>query len=128
LDNRCTFKKSERISTQREIDCLFKQGDAFISYPLRIIYLKQKPFSGETVSVLISVPKKKIKCAVKRNRIKRLIRETYRLNKMSLIQYCREKETNMLIAFIFIGNELSRWKEMEAAMQKAFHILKDKIE
>ena len=128
MDNRCTFKKSERISTQREIDCLFKQGDAFISYPLRIIYLKQKPFSGETVSVLISVPKKKIKCAVKRNRIKRLIRETYRLNKMSLIQYCREKETNMLIAFIFIGNELSRWKAMEAAMQKAFQILIEKAE
>jgi len=128
LDNRHTFKKPERISFQREIDCLFKQGNAFISYPLRVVYLKQKPLSGATVSVLIGVPKKKIKHAVKRNRMKRLIREAYRTNKAALIQYLMEKESGLLIAFLFIGNELSRQKEMETAMQKALMILKEKTE
>jgi len=126
--NQFTFKKAERISSQREIDCLFNQGDSFISYPLRVIYMKQKPFSGAAVSVLISVPKKKFKQAVKRNRMKRLIREAYRLNKKSLIQHCQEKENGLLIAFLYVGNELCQWKEMESVMQKVLLVLKEKME
>ena len=128
MDNQCTLKKPERISAQREIDRLFSHGGTFVSYPLRIVYLKQMPFSGAKVSILISTPKKKFKHAVKRNLMKRLIREAYRLNKTSLIEYCQEKETGFIIAFIFIGNELCPWKEIEAAMQKAIHILKEKTE
>ena len=128
MDNRLTFKKEERISIQREIECLFKQGDAFISYPLRVVYVTQKPLSGSTVAILVSVPKKKFKRAVKRNRMKRLIREAYRLNKTALIRHCQEKESGMLIAFLFIGNEMCQWKEMEAAMQKSLDTLKEKIE
>ena len=128
MDNRFTFKKAERISYQKEIERLFKEGNSFISYPLRVIYLEQKPFSGATVSVLISVPKKKFKHAVKRNRMKRLIREAYRLNKIALIQLLQEKKSGLLIAFLFIGNELCPWKEMETAMQKALNTLKEKTE
>lgn len=128
MDNRRTFKKPERISIQREIDRLFKEGDTFISYPLRIVYLEQKPFSGATVSVLTSVPKKRIKRAVNRNRIKRLMREAYRLNKTALIRHYQEKESGLLIAFLFIGNELCQWEKMEAAMQNVFNMLKEKTE
>jgi len=124
LDNRCTFNKTERISLQREIDSLFKQGKVFTSYPLRVFFLEQKPFSGATVSFLVSVPKKKFKCAVKRNRMKRLIREAYRLNKFSLIENYKEKESGLLIAFIFIGDELCDWKEIETAMHKTLNLLK----
>ena len=126
MDSQFTLKKAERISFQKEIDRLFKEGGAFISYPLRIVYLEQKPFSGATVSILISVSKKRFKRAVKRNRMKRLIRETYRLNKASLIQHYREKESGLLIAFLFIGNELCHRNEIETAMRKAFGILKEK--
>ena len=126
MDNRLTLKKTERISCQKEIDSLFNSGNAFISYPLRVVYLEQKPFSGATVSVLVSVPKKKFKRAVKRNRMKRLIREAYRQKKAELIKHCREKDSGLLIAFLFIGNELCRWKEIETAMDKALCILKEK--
>ena len=126
MDNQFTLKKTERISFRKEIDCLFKQGDSFISYPLRVVYLEQKPLSRATVSVFISVPKKRIRHAVRRNRIKRLIREAYRLNKTSLIQHFREKESGLLIAFLFIGNELCQWKELEAVLWKVLNILKEK--
>ena len=126
MDNQHTFKKAERLSLKKEIDGLFKQGESFISYPLRIVYLKQKPLLGEKVSVLISVPKRKIKLAVKRNRLKRLIREAFRLNKSSLIRHCEEKESGLIIAFLFIGNDLYGWKEIETALQKALVVLKEK--
>jgi len=128
LDNQLTFKKNERVSGKKEIDWLFKQGDAFISYPLRIVYVKQKPLPEPTVAILVSVPKKKFKRAVQRNRMKRLIKEAYRLNKTALIRHCQEKESSLLIAFLYIGNELCQWKEMEAAMQKSLDTLKEKIE
>ena len=126
MDKRCTFNKKERISFKKEIDLLFKQGEAFTSFPFRVVFLEQKPFSGATVSVLISVPKRKFKRAVKRNRMKRLVREAYRLNKTSLIEHFQEKESGLLIAFLFIGNELYHWKEIEAAIQKALKILIEK--
>ena len=128
MDNQFTLKKNERVSGKKELDCLFEQGDAFISYPLRIVYVKQKPLSEPTVAILVSVPKKKFKRAVQRNRMKRLIREAYRLNKTALIRYCQEKESSLLIAFLYIGNEMCQWKEMEAAMQKSLDTLKEKIE
>lgn len=126
MNNRRTLKKEERISAQKEVNLLFEKGNAFVSYPLRIVYLEQKPFLGATVSVVVSVSKKKFKRAVKRNRMKRLVRESYRLNKTPLIQHLQEKESGLLIAFLFIGKELCGFKEMEDAMRKALGILKEK--
>ncbi|GHT16439.1 ribonuclease P protein component [Bacteroidia bacterium] len=127
MDNRYTFKKEERISAQREIDLLFEKGISFISYPLRVVYFQKKTFSGADASVLISVPKKKFKKAVYRNRLKRLIRESYRLNKMPLLNQLQEKDCGLLIAFLFVGKELSGFKEIETAVIKALASLKEKI-
>jgi len=118
LDNK-TFKKKERLSKQKEIDFLFEKGSSFVVYPLRVIYVEKQPVSGAEAAVLICVPKKKFKQAVKRNRIKRLIREAYRLNKQPLLQQLLEKEQGLLISFLFIGNELPDWKTVEGAVAKA---------
>ena len=128
MNNRVTFRKSERISLKREIDCLFQHGESFVSYPLRVVYLEQKPSSETKVSVLISVPKRKIKHAVKRNRMKRLIREAYRLNKATLIEHYKGKESGLLIAFLFIGNEICNWDIIEESVQKAIRTLVEKTE
>lgn len=128
MDKRYTFPKEERIYSQREIDTLFDRGTSFISYPLRIIYVEQKTFSGSDIAVLISVPKKKFKKATERNRLKRLIRESYRLNKIPLSEFVREKDSGLLIGFLFVGNKLISFKEMEVSMKKALAILKEKTE
>jgi len=123
LNNRDTFKKPERISKKKEICRLFLEGDSLVAHPLRVVYLKHDPSSGATISVLISVPKKNIKHAVDRNRIKRLIREAYRLNKASLIRHCQEKECGLLVSFIFIENKNCRWNEIEAALKEVLGVL-----
>jgi ribonuclease P protein component len=119
LDNRYTFRKKERISKQKEIDVLFEKGTSFTAYPLRVVYVEQQPVSGAEAAVLISVPKKRFKRAVRRNRVKRLIREAYRLNKHGLLQHLREKEKGLLIGFLFVGDELPDWKTIEGAVVKA---------
>ena len=98
---------------------MFEKGTSFTVYPLRVVYVEKQSVSGAEAAVLISVPKKKFKQAVKRNRIKRLIREAYRLNKQTFLQSLREKEKGFLIGFLFVGNELPEWKAVEGAMVKA---------
>lgn len=81
-----TFPKTERLSSVILIEKLFAGGSKSLpAFPLRIVYM---PVEGEelpAVSVLISVPKKRFKRAVKRNRVKRQIREAYRKHKYLLI-------------------------------------------
>ncbi|HPD59040.1 MAG TPA: ribonuclease P protein component, partial [Paludibacteraceae bacterium] len=71
---RFLFPKSERLNSKIKIDRLFTDGKAFLVYPLRTVYFISSENPSE-LEVLISVPKKKFKKAVHRNRIKRLIRE-----------------------------------------------------
>jgi ribonuclease P protein component len=119
LNLKNTFTKDERISRQKEIDCLFSGGSSFVAYPLRVVYVKQKPVSGAEAAVLISVPKRNFKRAVKRNRIKRLIRESYRLNKTLLTSAFAGKETGLLVAFLYIGKEVCGYNVIETAIKEA---------
>jgi ribonuclease P protein component len=123
LDNRHTFKKKERIFKQKEMDFLFEKGLSFIAYPLRVVYISRQSVSDVEAAVLISVPKKKMKRAVNRNRIKRLIRDAYRLNKQLLLPSLQEKGQELLIGFLFVGNELPDWQTVEAAVIKALTVL-----
>ena len=113
-----SFTKAERISLQREIDLLFQEGASFMAYPLRVIYVEKESFSGVPVAILISVPKKRLKRAVKRNRVKRLIRETYRLNKSALWESLHVSEKGLLIAFVYVGNEVCSFSTLNASMKK----------
>jgi len=114
------FPKSERLFLKKDIDELFDKGRSFISYPLRIVYLSDTgdslPESG--ISVLVSVPKKRIKRAVKRNRIKRLIRETFRLNKSVITERIQESE-QLHVAFMYVSNDVLPYADIEKAMIKA---------
>jgi ribonuclease P protein component len=68
-------------------------------------------------SILVSVSKKRFKRAVKRNRIKRQVREAYRKNKHRLLNFLDERNDGMAIAFIYLANELVSTDEMERLMK-----------
>jgi len=122
-----TFTKEERISGKKDIDYLFSEGKSFIVYPLRIIYVEKQLTSDIPVSILVSVSKKRFKRAVKRNRIKRLVRESYRLNKSELSNFLSQQKKALLIAFLYLNNELCSYPEMEIAMKKALSTLQEKL-
>jgi len=79
------------------------------------------------VSIMASVSKKKFKKAVKRNHLKRLIKESYRLNKNLLIEKIIDQQRSVSIGFIYLSHEEKSYHEVESAMQKALEILSTKI-
>ena len=123
---RYTLSKEERLSWKRYIDLLFAQGQSFVAFPLRVIYLPVEEEMPARASFLVSVPKKKFKRAVKRNLIKRQVREAYRVRKYELLDLLEAKGKRMLIAFLYIDKEIHPFTTMEKAMNKAINLLKEK--
>lgn len=110
-----TFGKSERLCRKILIDRLFAGGSkSILAFPIRMVYLPvEKESTPEPVSILISVPKKRFRRAVKRNRVKRQIREAYRHHKTILIDKINEKnENHLIIGFIWLGDELHESAEI----------------
>jgi ribonuclease P protein component, eubacterial len=114
-----TFRKEERISSEKEIDFLFENGSSFISYPFRIVFCSKEREEGSRFSILVSVSKRKFKRAVERNRLKRLLRESYRLNKTILENIGDEECPGLDIGFLFVGNSMPDYKQVETAVIKA---------
>ena len=117
--NNYKFRKGEKIIGENRIDSLFSEGKSFVAFPLRVVYLKTElSSSSSSISVLVSVPKKRIKSAVKRNRIKRQVREAYRLNKHYLEAATESVNHHLDIAFVFVREELMEYSIIEKGMRK----------
>lgn len=76
-----TYPKNERLKSKTTIGLLFSEGKSVSKYPLRLVYHVGEAESEEKIKVGVSVSKKYFKKAVDRNYFKRVLRETYRLNK-----------------------------------------------
>lgn len=120
--------KGERLCAQKQIDKLFSEGKSFICYPLRVVYLEKELGEGEAVgvSMMVTVSKKYFKRAVKRNRVKRLIKEVYRLNKSEFLDLANTSNCSIDIAFLFLKSELPDYAEVEKAMRKCINTLQEK--
>ncbi len=116
--NNYKFRKEEKIVGENRIDSLFIEGKSFVAFPLRVVYLKTELSLSSPLSVLVSVPKKRIKSAVKRNRIKRQVREAYRLNKYYLDTVTESIDHHLDIAFVFVREELMEYSIIEKGMRK----------
>ena len=76
-----TYPKNERLKSKTTIGLLFSEGKSVSKYPLRLVYCQAEADSEEKIKIGVSVSKKYFKKAVDRNYFKRVLRETYRLNK-----------------------------------------------
>jgi len=76
-----TYSRKDKLKSKKLIEQLFTEGKAVTAYPLRLVYLKTDFEDGSQLKTSVSVSKRLHKTAVARNRIKRLLREAYRLNK-----------------------------------------------
>lgn len=114
------FKREEKLKRQKIIGRLFKDGQSMGMYPLRLIWAPVSEKQGEApVQIAVSIPKKKFPRAVDRNRLRRQIREAYRLNKGWL--YRRQSASNQQFALmvLYVAKEPAPYAVLEAALQRA---------
>ena len=117
---RHTFRKAERLCSKKHIETLFA-GDnrSLTAYPLRAVYTETeegKIVNCKSISLLVSVSKRHFKHAVDRNRVKRLIREAYRLHKGLLLDQLPEGR-HLDLAFIWMSDELTDFPTVESKVK-----------
>lgn len=112
---RYTLGKDEKLKSKILIEQLFAEGSHVKSFPFRLIYLKTNHDSEFLISVGFSVPKRNVKLAVKRIRIKRLMRESYRKNKHAFAENINEQYVFM---FVYMAKEEINYAELELTIEK----------
>lgn len=126
-----TFGKKEKLVSKKTIDALFSGGNSrsMSAYPLRVVFMrKERNETEEPAQVMVSVSKRHFKRAVKRNRVKRQIREAYRLNKHLLYEALEQKkDTAVAMAFIWQSDELAETALITEKMQSLLSRMAEKI-
>jgi len=118
-----TFPKSERLCSKKAFDFLFLEGKSLFSYPLKFVYSVENSSEKSKILVAFGVSKKNFKRAVKRNKIKRTLREVYRTHKMLPIP---GKIINAML--IYTCKEILSYQIIEAAVIKGLKELSDRVE
>lgn len=122
-----TLHKEERLCSHKTIEDLFSSGDSFLAYPLKVVFLKTDSSQPTPVQAAFTVSKRNFKRAVKRNLLKRRMREAYRLNKGPLYDELGAKQLNLAIMFVYIAKDLTEQAGLDKAMISAFKKLLAKV-
>ncbi len=109
------FGKEEKLKSKKQIDRLFVEGKSLKSFPLKLVYTPIHITEGSNLKTGVSVPKKLVKTAVRRNRIKRLMREVFRKNKYLVNSQLSSPHAFM---FIYISREEITYEKLEKSMIK----------
>ena len=105
-----TYPKHEKLKSKTTIDLLFSDGNSVSKFPLRLVYVENTEENAELIKMGVSVSKKYFKKAVDRNYYKRVLRETYRLNKHILIDNLEKPYAFM---FFYQTKERLSYQEIE---------------
>jgi ribonuclease P protein component len=116
--------KYERICKDNDIQALFDKGEGFSVYPFRVVFLFRHDESRPvTVRLLVSVSKKRFHHAFKRNRVKRLVRETWRRNKAPLYEICERDNISLDVALVYTATVIHSYEEVFEKTRKAVNEL-----
>lgn len=114
---KATYSKIEKLKSKSLIDKLFDEGKTITNFPLRLVYLGTEFDESIVAKCGVSVGKRNFKKAVDRNRVKRLMREAYRLNKNV---YFNNITTQYAFMILYIGKDKPSFTQVETQMNLLF--------
>jgi ribonuclease P protein component len=132
-----TLGKDERLKSRKQIEQLFDKGKSIVITPFRVYFLINEMLNaqhsipiaiGINVRFGVGVSSKNFKKAVDRNRIKRLVREAWRLQKHELSETIKAKQKQLNVFFIYTGKELPDFGTVKEKVAVALKKLADKID
>lgn len=113
-----TFGKDEKLKKRDHIQAVFTKGKSIKKFPVRLVYYPLEGLKNHKVGV--SVPKRNFKKAVERNRLKRLLRESYRLNKHIIADTAQQ----YAMMFLYLGNQEKEFHQISAKVERILNELK----
>lgn len=122
MAEKLTLGKNERLKSRKLIEQLFSEGNKFSVTPFRIFYL-YKEDRKMLLQFGVGVSSRNFKKAVDRNRIKRMTKEAYRLQKLTLQNVLKEKNSELNLFVIYTGNEIPAYTEVYAKMNRVLEKL-----
>jgi ribonuclease P protein component len=117
VTEKLTLGKNERLKSRKLIEQLFSEGNKFGISPFRIFYL-YKEEKKMLLQFGVGVSSRNFKKSVDRNRIKRMIREAYRIQKLLLQNALKDKNGALHIFIIYTGKEIPEYAEVHNKMKK----------
>jgi len=109
------FTKQERLCSKKQIDLLFLKGSNATAYPIKLIFMETELGYVKPCQAMFVVPKRSFKRAHDRNKLKRRMREAYRLNKEQFYELLKLKDKKIILCFLFVGKKAEEYKEIEKA-------------
>ncbi|MEO6405280.1 MAG: ribonuclease P protein component [Ferruginibacter sp.] len=118
------FPGKQRLKSRKQIEQLFKEGNQFAFFPIKVFWLPEN--MAETLQIAVAVSSRNFKKATDRNRIKRLMREAWRLNKEELGDVISQHKLKLSVFFLYVGKELPTYhlisEKMTLVIQKLIKI------
>lgn len=111
------YGKKDKLKSKKLIEQLFSEGRSVTAYPLKLIYLKTEFEDDSILKTGVSVSKRIHKTAVARNRIKRLLREAYRLNKP---HYFNNSSTSYAFMILYLSKDGTTFDDIDKKMKMLF--------
>lgn len=129
MEPREGLPKSQRIYLKKAVQSLFEEGKGFSLYPFRVVVHLYDAENKEDAlpRILVSVSKKRFHHAIKRNRVKRLIRECWRKNKAELMKLCQSHNKTLDVAFVYNATVILKYNEIEEKMKKVVERLAQQL-
>lgn len=100
------LRKPERLKREKQIEQLIRRGQGFLLFPFRVIWMKEQTQSPYPVQVAFSVPKKRIRKAHDRNRVRRRSREAYRLHKIILYEPLLLHQQSIIMMLVYVSDQV----------------------
>lgn len=126
ISRQFTYSENERLKSRKQIEYLFAQGKNISIFPIKVLF-EYVQNTAIPIQAGMTVSSRKFKKAVDRNRVKRIMREAYRLQKIPLQNILTERNISLATFFIYTGKELPAFRELHKKMGIILHQLKNEI-
>ena len=126
-----TYQKKDKLKSRKQMQFLFSKGTAITIHPIRLLYTIEKEeagiFSNGLLQAGVGAPSRQFRKAVQRNKVKRLLREGYRLEKPNFTNSISITNTRLNLFFLYVDANVQTQQQIQATIKLLLQKLSDKL-